>query len=79
MNNEQQHQEDLQILRGFRLIDDDFMNACFDNNIEGTELILRIILNKPDLQVKSVETQKLMKNLLGRDIWLDIDARLLLY
>lgn len=74
MNNEQQHQEDLQRLRGFRLIDDDFMNACFDNNIEGTELILRIILNKPDLQVKSVETQKLMKNLLGRDIWLDIDA-----
>jgi len=24
--------------------------------------------------VKSVETQKLMKNLLGRVIWLDIDA-----
>lgn len=74
MNNDQQHQEDLQRIRGFRLIDDDFMNACFENNIEGTELILRIILNKPDLTVKSVETQKLMKNLLGRDIWLDIDA-----
>lgn len=74
MNSDQQHQEDLQRIRGFRLIDDDFMNACFDNNIEGTELILRIILNKPDLTVKSVETQKLMKNLLGRDIWLDIDA-----
>ena len=74
MNSDQQHQEDLQRIRGFRLIDDDFMNACFDNNIEGTELILRIILNKPDLMVKSVETQKLMKNLLGRDIWLDIDA-----
>ena len=67
MNSDQQHQEDLQRIRGFRLIDDDFMNACFDNNIEGTELILRIILNKPDLTVKSVETQKLMKNLLGRD------------
>ncbi len=74
MKDDQQHQEDLQRIRGFRLIDDDFMNACFDNNIEGTELILRIILNKPDLQVKSVETQKVMKNLLGRDIWLDIDA-----
>ena len=34
MNNEQQHQEDLQRLRGFRLIDDDFMNACFDNKEE---------------------------------------------
>ncbi|MBR1930072.1 MAG: PD-(D/E)XK nuclease family transposase [Lachnospiraceae bacterium] len=74
MNKEQQHQEDLQRLRGFRLIDDDFMNACFDDNIEGTELILRIILNKPNLSVKSVKTQKVMKNLLGRDIWLDIDA-----
>ena len=74
MDKEQQHQEDLQRIRGFRLIDDDFMNACFDDNIEGTELILRIILGKPDLSVKSVKTQKVMKNLLGRDIWLDIDA-----
>ena len=74
MDKEQLHQEDLQRLRGFRLIDDDFMNACFDDNIEGTELILRIILNKPDLSVKSVKTRKVMKNLLGRDIWLDISA-----
>lgn len=74
MNNEQQYQEDLQRIRGFRLIDDDFMNACFDGNIEGTELILRIILGRSDITVKRVETQKLMKNLLGRDVWLDIDA-----
>ena len=71
---ERQHQEDLQRIRGFRLIDDDFMNVCFDDNIEGTELLLRIILNKPDLRVHRVKTQKVMKNLLGRDIWLDIDA-----
>lgn len=71
---EQLHQEDLQRLRGLRLIDDDFMNACFDGNIEGTELLLRIILDKPDISVKNVKTQKVMKNLLGRDIWLDIDA-----
>ena len=74
MDREQQHQEDLQRIRGFRLIDDDFMNACFDDNIECTELILRIILKKPDISVKKVKTQKVMKNLLGRDIWLDIDA-----
>ena len=74
MDKEQQHQEDLQRIRGFRLIDDDFMNACFEGNIEGTELILRIILSKPDIKVKNVETQKQMKNLQGRDIWLDIDA-----
>ena len=71
---ERQHQEDLQRLRGLRLIDDDFMNACFDGFTDGAELLLRIILNKPDIHVKSVKTQRRMKNLLGRDICLDIDA-----
>lgn len=71
---ERLHQEDLQRIRGFRLIDDDFMNVCFDGYIEGTELLLRIILSKPDIKVKSVKIQKVMKNLLGRDIWLDIEA-----
>ena len=59
---------------GLRLIDDDFMNACFDGYTEGAELLLRIILDKPDIRVKSVKTQSRMKNLLGRDICLDIDA-----
>ena len=71
---EKQHQEDLQRLRGLRLIDDDFMNACFDGYTDGAELLLRIILNKPDIRVKSVKTQRRIKNLLGRDICLDIDA-----
>ena len=71
---ERQHQEDLQRLRGLRLIDDDFLNACFDGYIEGTELLLRIILNKKDIHVKKVTTQRRMKNLIGRDICLDIDA-----
>ena len=74
MNYNKQHEEDLQRIRGLRLIDDDFMNACFDGNIEGTELILRIILGKSDIKVVNVHTQQVMKNLLGRDIWLDIDA-----
>ncbi len=71
---ERQHQEDLQRLRGLRLIDDDFMNACFDGYTDGAQLLLRIILNKPDIHVKGVKTQRRMKNLLGRDICLDIDA-----
>lgn len=72
--NDQQHKEDLQRIRGLRLIDDDFMNTCFDGYKEGAELLLRIILNKADLRVTNVTTQKVMKNLLGRDIWIDIDA-----
>ena len=71
---EKQHQEDLQRLRGLRLIDDDFMNTCFDGYTDGAQLLLRIILNKSDIRVKSVKTQRRIKNLLGRDICLDIDA-----
>ncbi len=69
------HLKGLERINSFRLIDDDFMVVCFDENIECTELMLRIILDIPDLEVKSVKTQKIMKNLLGRDIWLDIHAR----
>ncbi len=72
---ERLHEEDLQRIRGFRLLDDDFMNACFKDNPEAVELILRIILEDEGIQVTDIETQVLMKNLLGRDIWLDIEAR----
>ena len=68
-----EHEQDLQRIRGFRLIDDDFMNACLDGDIPSVELMLRIILEQ-DIAVTRVETQKLIKNLYGRDIWLDIDA-----
>ena len=46
---EQLHEEDLQRIRGFRLMDDDFMTACFSDSPECTELVLRIIMDKPDL------------------------------
>ena len=66
--------EDLQRLRGFRLMDDDFMSKCFEENIECTELVLHIVLGRDDLKVKKVETQHFMKNLQGRLIILDIYA-----
>lgn len=71
---EQNHEEDLQRLRTLRLIDDDFMNACLDGYIEGVELIVRIILGRDDIKVKSVKAQQLLKSLTGKDIWLDIAA-----
>ena len=73
--NKGHHQADLDRIKKFRLMDDDFMNACFDGNIEATELILRIILNRQDINVTQVTTQKVMKNLMGRDVWLDIFAK----
>ena len=72
--NEQYLQEDLQRLRGLRLIDDDFMTACFDNYIEGAQLLLNIILDRTDLTVTEVRAQKVLKSLHGRDVWLDIYA-----
>ena len=41
---------------------------------EDTEFILRIILNKPALKVKSVHAQHELKNLNGRSVKLDVHA-----
>lgn len=58
----------------FRLLDDDFMTKVFENNVEATELLLRIILSRSDLKVQSVQTQYVVKNLQGRSIRMDIRA-----
>ena len=66
------HQEDLQRLRGFRPIDDDFMRCLFKDNIPLVELVLRIITGKKDLKIIKCETQKDMKRLAGaRSLCLD--------
>lgn len=36
---DRKHQEDLQRLRGFRLMDDDFLTKCFEGNTECIELV----------------------------------------
>ena len=47
---EQKYEEDLQRLRGFRLLDDDFMSKVFEDQ-KCTEFLLQIILNRNDLKV----------------------------
>ena len=39
------HQEDLQRIRGFRLLDDDFMSKVFENK-QCSELLLQVKLNE---------------------------------
>ena len=68
------HQEDLQRLRGFRLLDDDFLTKCFEGDTASIELVLRIVLEKPDLKVLDVRTQVFVENLLNRSVRLDILA-----
>lgn len=71
---EQKHQEDLQRLRGFRLLDDDFLTKCFEGNTECIELVLQIVLDKSDLNVEDVRTQVFVENLLNRSVRLDVLA-----
>ncbi len=70
-------EEDLKLLAGFTLLDDDFMTIVFDRNIEATELVLSIILDRNDLKVIEVTAQREYKSPVtgGRSIKLDIYAR----
>ena len=70
---ERKHQEDLQRLRGFRLLDDDFMTKVFEDEV-CAEFLLKIILNRDDLVVKRSNSQYSIKNLQGRSVRLDILA-----
>lgn len=67
------HEEDLQRIRGFRLLDDDFMSKVFEDK-ECTEFLLQIILNRTDLKVINVHGQCDIRNLQGRSVRLDILA-----
>lgn len=70
---ERKHAEDLQRLRGFRLLDDDFMNKVFEDKA-CAEFLLQIILQRTDLRVQRVHSQHDIKNLQGRSVRLDILA-----
>ena len=70
---QKKHEEDLQRIRNFRLLDDDFMSKVFEDKI-CAEILLRIILQCKDLKVKYVHVQQEIKNLQGRSIRLDILA-----
>ena len=61
-------------IQAMRLMDDDFMTVVFDGDNATTEFLLRILLNRDDLHVKKVTTQKEKRNLFGRSVRLDILA-----
>ena len=63
----------LKIIRGFRLLDDDFMSKVFEDKA-CANLLLQIILERDDLMVQEVHGQHDIKNLQGRSIRLDILA-----
>lgn len=69
------HEGNLQRLRDFCRMDDAFMTKCFESGPACAELVLQILLDKPDLQVLGVHTQVFRGNLLNRSVRLDIMAR----
>lgn len=73
LDTQQQHAKDLERIRNFRLIDDDFMTAVFSDKASA-ELLIRIILHRDDLTVIKAESQHVLKNLQGRSVRLDIYA-----
>ena len=73
-NQNEKREKILAKVQQFCLMDDDFMTKCFEDNIECTELVLRIIMDKADLKVTEARTQYTIKSLQGRSVRLDIDA-----
>ena len=70
MKNKPKYYDEIQKLR---LIDDELMELCFDNNIEAAELLVHIILSRDDINIISAKTQVALKGLM-REVRLDILA-----
>ncbi len=67
--------EVVEIVRGLTLFDDDLMSRVFDNNIEATELLLRIIFGRPIKVVKAKGQEEIRSfSVDGRTVRLDIMA-----
>lgn len=68
------HQEDLERIKGFCLMDDEFMTKCFEGHTGTVELVLRIVMGKSDLKVLDVRTQVFVENLLNHSVRMDVVA-----
>ena len=64
----------LEKIKKLRLIDDDLMTVVFSGDKKATEFLIKILLNRNDLTVKSSMTQIQKHNLYGRSVKLDIVA-----
>ena len=63
-----------EIIQSFTLLDDVFMTAVFQDSLPCVDLVLQIILDRPNLHATHVVTQDTVKNLHGHDVRLDIHA-----
>ena len=63
-----------EIIQSLTLMDDIFMSAVFQDSLPCVNLVLQIILEKPNLCATRVVVQDTLKNLHGHDVRLDIHA-----
>lgn len=68
------HEQDLQRLASFCLMDDDFFSEALDGKVEAVEYILNTILESEDLKVIHTKAQVEYKSATKRSIKLDIQA-----
>lgn len=67
--------EQIEKIKRLRLLDDNLMTVVFNENIEATQYILRIILGQDDLVVTESKAQKPYSYLGERGIRLDVFAK----
>ena len=72
--NKQHTEEIFRTLRALRLVDNDLMEACFKDNLEAADLLLKIILDRKDLTVTGVSTQYHIAGFQNHNVCLDIYA-----
>ena len=68
------NENNLQMIKELRLMDDDFFSEALDGKIEAVEYILKTILERDDIKVKSTKAQVEYKSAAKRSIRLDIQA-----
>lgn len=76
MTNEEIREEKMENFKDLRPIDDAFMRVLFKDNKNFAQNVLRIILDKTDLQVTEMEPGKCMKKLIeAGSVYLNVFAK----
>ncbi len=73
--NPEKHEKNLKSIAEFKMFDDTFMSAVFDGQIDETNLLLRVVLERDDIDVISSKAQYFISNLNYRETRLDIYAK----
>ena len=74
MTEEERKVIDQESIQNFKLFDDTFMSAAFDGHLEETETLLRVVMDRDDIEVISSKAQYYISNLNYRETRLDIYA-----